>query len=185
MSYIHDNMRCYFDVTLLYAAARRPTCLLLVSRLNCWQLEHTDNLLQLGISPERLDLVFHLSQKCTQYAAGILKRPSLVIEILDDMFLERNRRRAFLEHIYGVSYFPSEDVLRIWWFERSFLTPCTTGKLNFPSVRSSQKPLFWAYCDQLLSCMTHLIRLEVHVVVSNLEPHSDEVDEWDIVAVIR
>jgi len=31
---------------------------------------------------------------------------------------------------------------------------------------------------------THLIRLEVHVVVSDLEQDADEIDQWDVVAEV-
>lgn len=73
----------------------------------------------------------------------------------------------------------------------------TTGKENFPSVRSSAKPLFLEYCaieryrqrerkgqfsfrsrrgGERDEGRTNLRRLQVHVVVSDLEQDTDEVD---------
>ena len=63
------------------------------------------------------------------------------------------------------------------------------GKLNFPSVRSSAKPLFSVYCDRevlagvndTLIPRTCLCALQIHVVVSYLEVHAELVDERYIV----
>lgn len=89
-------------------------------------------------------------------------------------------------------------------FDGSAWMPCTTGKENFPSVRSSAKPLLDVYYGRMLVSashleeelsrpmpptrslsITHLFTGEVHQVIAYLEIHAEEADEGDEVAVIR
>jgi hypothetical protein len=69
-----------------------------------------------------------------------------------------------------------------------------TGKENLPSVMSSQKPLASAYCRRwgVRSAGsspvkkvngTHFSGLEVHVIIPDLEMHTESIHERDVVTI--
>ena len=83
----------------------------------------------------------------------------------------------------------SSDVLRTCRLDLSACIPCTTGKENFPSERSSANPLFEVYCDALVLVTilihnneTHFFALQIHQIVSDLEKHANQVDKGYIVS---
>ena len=106
-------------------------------------------------------------------------------------------RRSLLKDIWGKRLrFGDEgeedvDVLRICRLRGSAWIPWTMGKENFPSVRSSAKPLFLVYYQRNMrkssgvrgKC-SYFCALEVHEVVSDLEGDADEVDKRDVVTVM-
>ena len=67
--------------------------------------------------------------------------------------------------------------------------PCTMGNENFPSERSSANPLldeyYWEFsiARSITKLRAYLRALKVHVIVSNLEVHTEKIDERYIIAV--
>jgi len=71
-------------------------------------------------------------------------------------------------------------LLSIWRFEMSAWIPWTTGNENFPSVRSSAKPLFDAYCEEDIKFITGTVvriqyqrTLKIHEIITDLEKYPD------------
>lgn len=86
------------------------------------------------------------------------------------------------------------NVLRSCLFDVSARTPWTMGKLNFPSVRSSAKPLFSAYCKIIWASVkvramsgkfdTCLRTLKVHVIISDLKVYAKQIHKRYIVTML-
>jgi hypothetical protein len=53
------------------------------------------------------------------------------------------------------------------------------GNENFPSERSSAKPLFVVYLYQMM--IANLVVLKIHIVISDLKVDPDQVDQRDVI----
>ena len=111
--------------------------------------------LQPFVPSQPMNFLPHLSFQRVQNRNRISERFSRFSKVFDGIHFECRRGRTFLKYVWSKlnelqTFLPRLDchVLMIFLPSSdcfSVLTPCTTGNENFPSVRSSAKPLLDVY----------------------------------------
>lgn len=114
------------------------------------------DLFKLGVTAQPCELGLDLCLQVLHDPESVVKRLRTVAQIVDCVHLERRGSRTLLQDVFanschmriGPVVMPrrTSDSLSTWRLEVSARMPWTTGKENFPSVRSSAKPLFSVYC---------------------------------------